>query len=385
MKLDRADRATLAAIAPESIASYLVQSGWRAWEQDERLARWTHPTTDGDYFEVLVPKAPNLRDFVARVADVIAIVATFEQRPEQQVLTDLTFVDADIIRARKASFDDHTLTLPSGAALLVGARNMMLAAACAAIEPRSAYWTKKPQLAKNYVEGVRLGQSEAGSYVITIISGATWVGSREDAASFLPSIHDPFGRRVTQRLNEGLTWVSDSAQSAARTGSLDSFHRAVPHGVSANLCEALVEMGEADGALEFRFTWAPSRPAHGSLREEIAIQRLQMEAIEAAARALRETSPVPDFEVVGPVVKLSRPMDTATGEVTLLGMVDARRRPIRLHVSSTSYEIAVTAHGNRQLVRAIGTLVRDGRSFWLYDPVTFAIWRAPDDDVDRLI
>ena len=46
----------------------------------------------------------------------------------------------------------------------------MLAAACAAIEPRAVYAARKPERAMAYLRQIRLGPTEAGSFVVTVES-----------------------------------------------------------------------------------------------------------------------------------------------------------------------------------------------------------------------
>ena len=50
------------------------------------------------------------------------------------------------------------------------ARDLVLAAACAAITKRAYFATRKPTKATDYLSRVRMGQTERGSYVLTIRS-----------------------------------------------------------------------------------------------------------------------------------------------------------------------------------------------------------------------
>ena len=62
------------------------------------------------------------------------------------------------------------IPLEDGALLARSARGMMLAAACSTYERRRAFHTRKPQVAVDYMKGLSLGQTEIGSFVLTVIS-----------------------------------------------------------------------------------------------------------------------------------------------------------------------------------------------------------------------
>jgi hypothetical protein len=49
-------------------------------------------------------------------------------------------------------------------------RGLMMAAACTAVQPRAWFRSRKPAQAEQYLRQVRLGQTEQGSYVLTVQS-----------------------------------------------------------------------------------------------------------------------------------------------------------------------------------------------------------------------
>ena len=70
----------------------------------------------------------------------------------------------------------------------------------------------------------------------------------------------PIERRITRRLVDALTAVREATEMTI-AGDADAFFRAIEHGVSANLCEALVSVMEAFREIDVTVTWARTRPA----------------------------------------------------------------------------------------------------------------------------
>lgn len=153
-----------------------------------------------------------------------------------------------------------SIPIDRGVDLFQRAREMMLAAACAAVEPRSQYQTRKPNKAVEYLSKVHIGQTERGSYVVNILSR---VAPTLEWGTLFPTEPyeetDPFERLVTKTLAGALEATQTAAEYSAARGTVEYFTQAVMSGVSANLCEAIVGMSESGGGagLEIDMHWGP--------------------------------------------------------------------------------------------------------------------------------
>ena len=106
------------------------------------------------------------------MAELVGILATKENRSQLEVLSDLQTAGSDVIRVRfrHASSNDGSISLDQGEALVENAREMMLAGACAAVQPKPYYLRRRPEEANRFLRGLRMGQTERGSYVLTVYS-----------------------------------------------------------------------------------------------------------------------------------------------------------------------------------------------------------------------
>src|SRR5262249_33707837 len=145
---------------------------------------------DGTEFEVLLPLTPDLRDFPERMSEVLRTLELVENRDQLQILNDLTSARADVVRIRRPGPDDGTILLEDGVSLINSAFDMVLAAACTTVTPKLYYPGKKPTAATDYLRKTRLGQSERGSYVLTVISPVP----PRTMDELIPGFHDPFER-----------------------------------------------------------------------------------------------------------------------------------------------------------------------------------------------
>lgn len=383
MKAIVKDIGTLGSVQPLEFAAYLRANGWREDEHfPERASVWSLDGGSDGGHEILLPLRRDFKDFANRISEALQTLEIVEQRSQLDILKELATTAADVVRVRVNPGDSSNGSIPidRGVDLFQRAREMMLAAACAAVEPRTQYQTRKPGKAVEYLSKVHIGQTEHGSYVVNILSR---VAPTLKSETLFPTESfeevDPFERLVTRTLAEALEAARAAAEYSAATGTVEHFTRAVASGVSANLCESIVGMSESGGGkgLEIGLHWALSRPMRRSIPQSVKFSADTMPIIEEAARIFRETPTQEGFEVEGYVVRLDRRGEVGgEGTVAINSFVEDSPRLISVSLSSEDYVRAIHAHERGIRVVCFGNLIKRGNQFVLYNPRQFAL----DDD-----
>jgi len=299
---------------------------------------------------------------------VLALLSEAEDRSQLEILHDVPLVSRDIVRLRAIvqGRTDGTMPLADAAQIAQAARNLMLAAACSAVEPRRAWPARKPVQATAYLSELSLGQTERGSFVMTLLAPVPPSLSQQMDLGFGASADgEPFNRRVTRRLATALDAVNRAAEAGVATGDLSAFEEGVDLGVSADFCEALGVVRECASVtgLGIRIGWASARPPIDPPPSLHEFAPDTLEVIREAGRVLRERTPVEDFEIEGPVVKVERPGNELVGTAVMLGSVDGRSRKIHLAVGGDDWNLANEAMAARSILRGRGDLVREGKRF----------------------
>jgi hypothetical protein len=75
--------------------------------------------------------------------------------------------------------------------------------------------------------------------------------------------------------------------------------------------------------------------------------------------------------LVGQVVALSSQNAAQGGVAVIRGVLEGRRRQARVTLSAVAYQEAIEAHRDGLLVRCLGDLAREGRSWVLSNPKEF--------------
>jgi hypothetical protein len=384
MKVTVNDTAALGALRPLEVAAYLRAKGWRKdAELNGKGTLWLWPPEGGNEFDIALPARRDLGDYVLRIAEVLHTLASAEGRSQLDVLRDIHTVASDLIRIRTPNRDseDGSLPLDQAVTFVERSRDMMLAAACAALDKRPVYSKRKAQQAMDYIGNVRMGQTERGSYVLTILSPVP-PELKPTHPMLLPAEPvAPYERQVTRTLMDALKAMGDAAGAAAQQGDMAPFQMAVSRGVSANLCDAIVgllDVSAGDG-LDIQMAWSRTRPVEDTQPSRIQFGNDSRPFIAEAARVFRETTSVDDFEIEGIVTRLNREPTAISGEITITGNVEGRMRRLSLTLDEPTYRQATEAHTNRKTVRCTGELLKEGRGYSLQNPRWFEVLSADDD------
>jgi hypothetical protein len=307
-----------------------------------------------------------------------------EDRSELEILGDITNVSMDVHTVRTFPPDNAPgmIGLDDGVQAFESVRNLVIAAAytVSADRPRAVQPARKSAEVLKLLREVRIGPSSEGSFVLSVHTPVPPRLTSFQVSGVEPA--EPFERRVSLRLYDAVRAARRAADDAlVDAHGLDSFTDAVPAGVSANLCEALVGLGgDAGHPFELSLRLAPSRPlrARDGLTA-VRFRRDHLPVLASAADELRERVAEEGVVVVGNVVRLHRE-GTGSGEITIAGTVDGGERLRRVWVSLTEpdYAAATRAHQEMVVVSVRGDLVRRGTRLYLTDPAAFRATPQPD-------
>ena len=381
MKTNLYDKTIFKKLRLSDWTTYLCTYGWQEIQRNDKAALWTQHQ-DNEAYEILLPLRHDLEDFSARLNEALNTLSIFEQRSPAAVLSDLkTATSADVIRVcvqdnRNAS----TIPLDDGVLLIQRARDMLTSAACATVNTRAYFASRKPSEVTNYLQQVSLGQTEPGGYVVKLISPVNpQLYYQSNNQLNLLAVEPPYQRRVVQTLMQSLSALQKAAEIASHSSDFTPFQDAVRQGVNANLCEAVIGMSgyQKNRNLEINVLWSYTRTAEKAIPNRVSLSVETMDIIEEAGRLFRATSPQEDQQIEGLVISLHREKEKTTGLVTIMAFVEGRHRKVRVTLDEKDYDKAIQAHKEHIPVSCEGELIKEARSFILNHPRNFRL--EPDE------
>ena len=356
MKATIQDREALLAVSPAALSGYARAEGW---SRTESYGDFSDIYVADGLPEIILPRTENLSDYASVVSTLIEIFARVAGVDELTLYRSLVTADRDVIRMRVADSDDGTVSMNEGVDFVRGASEIILAAACSYYRPQPLFRAGANKEARAYLSQMRLGQTDQGSYVVTLLSPVVPPPMQltiDPRPEELPD--DSVERRITRHLASSLKAARQAIEGTV-VGEFDAFAEVVGKGVSANLCEALDTMIIPFSSMDVSFVWARTRPLPKA-REVIRFSNDDAPILREAARALRQRAPRHDESLVGFVNILNRTEDQEEGKIRLKAEIDGQMHAVNAILDQSEYARAIQAHAQQATVIAEGDLERVG-------------------------
>ena len=364
MKVSIQDKKALLAVSPAALSAYARTAGWT---KVDTYGKHSDVFTGEGLPEIILPRTAHLGDYARVVSMIVEIFAKVADVDELVLYRDLAMADRDVVRVRAVDGDDSgSVAVSDGIDLMSGARDMILAAACSLQGPQPLYRAGANREARAYLNRVRLGQTEQGSFAITLLSPVIAPPIQQPLFSALEYGDDPIERQVTRRLADALAATCEATEKTVG-GDAGAFSEAVAHGVSANLCEALVKLIEPFSILDISLVWARTHPM-STARNVVRFASHDAPILREAARSFRDREPRPDMCLFGVVQRLKRDETDTKGTIALRASIDGQNQVVVAVLKQSDYERAIQAHETKSPLVMEGDLERTGQRWRLLNP-----------------
>ncbi len=337
-------------INPTDLALYVEKVAGRPIHTN--AGRWKAHVLDD--VELLVPLDKSDSGYPTRVEELLHNLSVVLHQPLRVLLSAIRAQHDDVVRLVLGTVKAGSIDLEKGTRAASALRTLLLSGARAAEEPRLAFAGRASESVRRFSEGLRLGLSEPGSYVLTVSSPLD-LGVADELSSDMP-----FSRKSVSTTALACMAAKDLATSSEwRSG--DGFQKYQDAGVSANLCAAIAELSQTSETDEFRleFQWSAVFPAPRV--GQVSFNGRDGQELLSAASALRERALDLLEEVSGRVERLSSENPSDGGIATIRASLGGRSVLVDVTLRAAQYDTALRAHLQSSAVRAFGPVTRKGR------------------------
>jgi hypothetical protein len=341
---------------------------------------WRPPVDVERVGSIILPLHRTAGDYWARIRDALVLIAQWEKRPPELVVEEVRGTLHDVFRfARTGSDVDGSIGLRDGRDLLTAVESVLRSAAVSAVFPTRVLPSNLPAQAAAFLDDVRLGQTEVGSYVITIIAP---LGTLQPDEGELVAREDaPFSRDVGVALGSSLASTRSALDEAHQKQDITGFSRRVGNGVTANLLEALAKPLEdaTDAGLRISISWSRARPPAADVPSIVEFHRSDRGVLLDAASVLRDEPDEKPISITGLVTRLESDEPDSHGTI---GLTAGGRKYTLQGLTPDDYRKATRAHLNGLNVAVEGRVERHGNYSYLRDASSLEIIEGVDFDSD---
>ena len=357
MRAEIRDRESLSEVSIADLQTYLRLSGWANEGSWAERATVFAKDVNGETITLKVPISSDFADYPSIVKNVISTVASVEQKSEISVFRDVSEISYDVVRIRTPdSIGSGAVALDLGVDMVLKAHALLVSAAqFTHLGPRAIFQGRRANEVNEYLDQALLGQTEIGSFVVTLLSPVSpSLGQTRNL------IDDPFSRRVVRSLEASLDAARKAVIRTIASDSDEPFVEARTQGVSANLCSALGEILEEDHDVNFSVSYSPRRP------QETAgtVYRYPQESARIfgeIAKIIRAREPLYQEQVQGMVMRIEVEQPQETFGAIVYAMVDGHMRNVRGTFGRADYEILSQAQKDHIEISFVSNLRNEGR------------------------
>lgn len=367
----------LLTIKPDQLEAYLIASGWRRdGDLGNRASIWHR---DEDYqrdAEVLLPISQTLKDYSERILDAVLAIGTLEKRTPLEVARSISGYLADHISIRVVHHDvaEGTIPLTDGVLLNQRARDLLASSAMSTQSKRKYFSGKRTPEVREFLDSLRLGQTEFGSYIVNIIAPVKPIQSDQQSMPMTS-----LTRMVTANLSSSLDALSHAISKFAETGDLAIFDEAVADGASANMCDALLGLSGEQRTRGFEITIKPSLSEEFRHEPQKFLFNVDtVRIIAAVSEYYRDNYVLRDRTISGFIKRLDRVATEENGTITIETTIVDTDKLVTIELGPIDYLDAVTAHKAKDVVECHGDIHVKARTVKLLNPSGFRVRRSGD-------
>lgn len=342
-------------ITPAAVTSYLRSKGWEHDGEWRGANVWRLSSRT----RLLVPPSFEYEDDAELLQEAIQRIAVCEERPISNVTLDIAEPSVDTQYYRTyPNTPSGTIPLPSGVKATRGIQTLMRSAADTVEKgPHLLVTGHSSSIVNTFLHRVMLGAAAPGSYILT---------ARVPIDTLLPTTLDGSeefsGRAVVRQLHQAVATAHRAARVVierrriAPESPLAAFSDLMQDGVTANLCQALGDLGGEgrDRPFDIGFGWARSEPEDIS-SEPIRFTAEMPQLLWRAGETLEKMVKSSRASVTGRVRELrNRPhayQAKVEGEVQVAGGELAERDSLWVTLTPEQNERALLAYQDPEHVQ----------------------------------
>jgi hypothetical protein len=363
--------------------AYLRNTGWNRIELPKPTLALFQKNIDDNFFETILPLNKDFGDYVNRIADVLEAIASSEKREVHQVLTDLTLPPADTVRFRVINKDTlgGTISFLEGFNFLESAKKSLFTTACDILQPEKYHKRLGLKGAKQFIEECRLGQTEKGSFIASVI--CPFVDQSPDDRAKQMTIfntEDDFKksltRKITIRMMNSLEKIKKAIDNGNENQIIDLSGQEI---ISANFLESIVELNSASdkSEIEIMTSWSIFANESNLAPKSVKFSEDYLPVFENIISKIKPVDEGIDDDFIGKISQVKADPDTHSrreGEIILNYVLGDEEKvsKARIVLEKDAYDKACEAHKNGQTVKITGKLKSVGRSKIIENP-TFEI------------
>lgn len=360
-------------ISHVDIVKYLRDLNWNELRTKRNYIKvFQLKNAEGTYYQATIPTSRELSDYNEAMYAAVENIAKSTNKSNEQVILELLNPLSDIIRVRVFSpeINSGSIFVEDAIRLYENSRKLLMAAAMDIKTPRRVHLGRPDSAIQEFVSNCRFGQTEIGSYVVSVVCPFADIDSgRYRQLSLFSDVQEAqnsITRNVTNKLMKSIKLIKDSIDEGNLDSTIDE-SLSSENAISATFLEALNAIGiyRENTQVDISVKWAPTIKNYEQDSETVTLTHDYYEPIDALVKKMKNLEDK-NIVFIGKISSLHSAIDIdkrVNGTITLVTVDEfGRLLKAKLSLPREFYDLAISAHKAGKFVKVTGTLRGTGRS-----------------------
>ena len=339
-------------INPIELCKYLRDLSWNEINIKNSKIRIFQKNFSNELLQVKIPLEKSFNDFNETMLQTCKTIALYQNKSLEQTILELLNPLSDILRVRinNKNIKNGSILFEDALDLYENAKKLITSTAMSLYNKSIIYRGKLPDQVQNFIDNCRYGQTEIGSYVVSIV--CPFLKETKDGQIQLSLFSEEddcthsITRKITKKLIKDLTNVKSTIDSGE---DLDKLIKSPTENLNVNFLEALknLNISEKDSDLEISTKWAPTINIDEDIQGFVSFNNDYYDPIKSKVDYYKSLIESSNIEILGKIKSLSsEPIveDRNSGVITVVTIIDDRKKVLKIKLNKENYQSAVTAH-----------------------------------------
>ena len=357
-------------INPIAFCKYLRDTGWNEYRTKREYIKVFQIYKNQEAFQIIIPIEKTLSDYKDAMYRAIETVAFVEERSTEQLMLFLLNPNTDILKIRLENdkIENGNILFDDAISIYENAKKLIVAATQDVLHPRKYHQGRVDDTVLEFVNNCKFGQTEIGSYVISVVCPFAEVDDRGGYSQMTlfaeeDQCADSLTRKVTNRIMENIDIIKHNIDDGNGQKLIEDSEDG---GISVNFYEALrgLSCNREGATLELTAQWSPAVKQNRYENDRIKLSYDYCQPISYAIGELRKTSQA-KTKILGRIKKLESSPDLenrTSGKVTIVYLDEKdNKKQVTVNLDKDDYDKAIEAHGHGNHVEVVGDLISAGK------------------------
>ena len=320
---------------------------------------------NNELFQINIPCDRIFSDYSYAIRKAVHILSFTESKSEEQLILELLNPMSDILRVRHISsrVENGSILFEDAINLYDNAKKLLTNAALDVTCYKKIYKGRISDTVQEFISKCRYGQTEIGSYVISLVCPFVNVGDdgqvqqlnifsdEENAAISIT-------RRATKKVMDSISIIKETIEEGKNLSDLVEDESKQ---ISVSFIESLTNMNliNPGSALEIKAKWAPTIRNNISQKSVVEMSHDYYSPLQSVVEKYKADDQKETCIIEGKIANLKAPPQIekrTKGNAKLVYIADdsSKTKAVQLTLDPDNYRIAIQAHQEGKTIRAIG-------------------------------